>query len=155
MNPGRCGNGNNNLVQDLARGQGLMSGNRVEARRADAAQQRARTAISLRERALFALVAFQSHSAASEVKGFQGNIQDAQSVTSKPFFITCLSKITCRFTREGCTARRQWKVPEAEQRRMDGAESAGRLERSKANEIFQYPLTGARRENMKSLWGAI
>lgn len=59
------------------------------------------------------------------------------------------------FTREGCAMRQQWKVPEAEQRRKDGTESIGRLERSKANEIFQYPLTGARRRNMKSLWGAI
>lgn len=65
---------------------GLMSGNRVEGRRADAAQQRARTAISLREWGLFALVGFQSHSDASEVKGFQGNIRDAHLVTSKPFF---------------------------------------------------------------------
>lgn len=68
---------------------------------------------------------------------------------------TCLSKMSRRFTREGCAVRQQWKVPEAEQRRVDGAESIGRLERSKANEIFQSPLTGARRKNTKSLWGAI
>lgn len=65
--------------------------------------------------------------------------------------------MTRRFAREGMsyTARQRWKVPEAEQCRVDGAGSVGRLERSKANEIFQYPLTGARRRNMKSLWGAI
>jgi len=71
------------------------------------------------------------------------------------FFKTCLSKMSRCFTREGCTVRHQWKVPEAEQRCMDIVESIGCLERSKANEIFQYPLTGARRKNAKSLWGAI
>lgn len=69
-----------------------MSGNRVEARRADAAQQGARTASALRPWGLFALVAFQSHSDASKVKGFQGNIRDAHSVTSEPFFFFFFKK---------------------------------------------------------------
>lgn len=58
----------------------------VEAGQADAAQQGARAAASPREWELFALVAFQSCSDASEAKGFQGNVRDAHLVTSKALF---------------------------------------------------------------------
>lgn len=132
-----------------------MFRNRVEARWADAAHQGGRTAISLTECRLFALVAFQSHSDASAVKVFQGNIRDAHLVISKPFLKRCLGKTTHHFAREGCMVRQQWKAPEAERCCTDSAESIWRLEQSKANEFFQYPLTGARTENMTSLRGAI
>lgn len=84
IRPLRCNAGNNIPVLDLASGQTCVrrQGGGTSGRCRPAGS---RAAISPRGWGLFALVPFQSHSGATEVKGFQGNFGGVHLVASKPF----------------------------------------------------------------------